>query len=151
MHYPKEATTGERQRHSFFQAHRLLSCRDPWQKAPRRAVCRALPVAGQVCGSPEDVAGSGQPVSPRSPHLLVVGFHLLGSPVVDDQPDICLVDAHPKGHRGHHALQNRSHGPPGQPKGHLVGICCHRHKTQPESQQLQAYSAELGQSTAIGL
>lgn len=104
----------------FFQAHRLLNCRDPRQKALRREN-RALPVTGQVCRSPEDVAGSREPVAPGSPHFLVIGFHLLRGAVVDNQPDIGLVDAHSKRHRSHNTLQNRSRVPSSDPEEHAWG------------------------------
>lgn len=116
---------------------------------------QAVPVRDQVCGSPEDVAGRRKAVAPGSPHFLVIGFHLLGSTVVDHQPDVSLVNAHAKGHRGHNALQNSSHVPLGDPKewawlnSHVLGEVLIL-RIQPELQQLQTHRAEFGQSTAIG-
>lgn len=52
-------------------------------------VCKDSLVCGVICGSEEDMASCGQSISPRSANLLVVGFYLLRSAVVNHSPNIC--------------------------------------------------------------
>ena len=57
----------------------------------------------------EEVGPSRQTVSARPPDLLDVGLEAPGHVVVDDGPDVPLVDAHPEGDRGHDDPQLAGH------------------------------------------
>ena len=54
------------------------------------------------CRSRAGCSRAGLAVPPGAARLLIVALQILGHVVVDDEPDVGLVDAHAEGVGGHH-------------------------------------------------
>ena len=74
------------------------------QVLPGLAVGDEKLISPHILATVQQDAAGGRPVPARPARLLVVALHVLGHIVVDDIPDIGLVDAHAEGVGGHHHL-----------------------------------------------